>query len=362
MGEIVFARATRADDPDIRRLLRENPLGGRYSVSLEREPSAFAAPFDHDFVLARDRGSGAAIGLYERTVWPVFVNGRIERIPYLGALRVAESHRHRVAILRAGYASLRSEFEAAGDYPVALTSITADNAPATRILTAGLRGLPVYQPLAPFSTFVMRPVRRPRDPAVVRAADSDLPEIADFLARQNARYQFAPAWTADILHGLAAFGLPIGNFLIVRAGGRIAGCIALWDMSNHRQSVIRGYPALVGAVRPLANRVGALFGWPDLPPVGAPIRQVMLSHLGVTDDAPAVFEALLDAALGEAARVGHGAAILGMASDRALVAGVRKRRRAIEYRTMLYLVFWPGSEKIAAGIEGSLPHPDIGLL
>ena len=64
-----------------------------------------------------------------------------------------------------------------------------------------------------------------------------------------------------------------------------------------------GYPGLIGAVRPLANRVGALFGWPDLPPVGSPIRQVMLSHLAVADDSPEVFAALLDAALSEAARV-----------------------------------------------------------
>ena len=362
MADIVFARATRADDPDIRRLLRENPLGGRYSLSLEREPNAFVAPFDHDFVLARDTGSGEAIGLYERSVWPAFVNGQVERVPYLGALRVAESHRHRIAILRAGYASLRGEFADTGDYPVALTSITTDNAPATRILTAGLRGLPVYRPLAPFSTFVMRPVARPRDKVVVRAVDGDFPEIADFLARQNARYQFAPAWTGAMLHDLDAFGLPIGNFLLVRAGGRIAGCIALWDTSGHRQSVIRGYPGFVGAVRPLANRVGALFGWPDLPPVGSPIRQVMLSHLAIADEAPEVCDALLDAALSEAARQGHGAAILGMAAERGLAASVRKRRGAIEYRTMLYLVFWPGSEKSAAAIEGSLPHPDIGLL
>ena len=359
MAGIIFSRATPADDPDIRRLLRENPLGGRYSLSLEREPSAFAAPFDHAFVLARDQGQ--AIGLYERTAWPAFVDGRVERVPYLGALRVAESHRHRIAILRAGYASLRDEFAGAGDFPVALTSITVDNSPAVRILTAGLRGLPIYRPLAQFSTFAIRP-RRVAGTAAIKATEADLADIAAFLAEQNRRFQFAVAWTDERLRGLDQYGLRPENMLIVRRGQKIIGCIALWDVGGHRQSVMRRYPRAIGAVRPLVNHAAAMFGWPELPPIGAPIRQVMLSHLAVENDAPDVFADVLNAALGEAARQGYGAAILGMAAARNLAEIVRKRYRAIEYRTALYAVYWPGEEKSAAGLAGSPPHPDIALL
>ena len=43
MGSIDFRLATVTDDPDLRRLLRENPMQGEISVSLEREPDLFMA-------------------------------------------------------------------------------------------------------------------------------------------------------------------------------------------------------------------------------------------------------------------------------------------------------------------------------
>ena len=39
-GDVTFSVAGPADEPDVRRLLRENPLGGRFEISLEREPDA----------------------------------------------------------------------------------------------------------------------------------------------------------------------------------------------------------------------------------------------------------------------------------------------------------------------------------
>ena len=41
-GRLPFALATPADDADIRRLLRENPMPGQITLTLEREPDYFA--------------------------------------------------------------------------------------------------------------------------------------------------------------------------------------------------------------------------------------------------------------------------------------------------------------------------------
>ncbi len=46
-GNLVFAVAGRDDDGDIRRLLRENAIGGWIRLSLEREPDAFGADCGH---------------------------------------------------------------------------------------------------------------------------------------------------------------------------------------------------------------------------------------------------------------------------------------------------------------------------
>jgi len=57
-----FELATPADDAEVRRLLRENPMPGRVSISLEREPDAgLAAEVEsdvHHTVVARDPATG----------------------------------------------------------------------------------------------------------------------------------------------------------------------------------------------------------------------------------------------------------------------------------------------------------------
>ncbi len=94
---VSFHLATVADEADIRRLLRENPIGGRYAISVEREPNGLAGTALPDerktIILARD-SAGTAVGLCERIVRPAFVDGERCLLPYLGTLRVAASHRN----------------------------------------------------------------------------------------------------------------------------------------------------------------------------------------------------------------------------------------------------------------------------
>src|SRR5215471_18259270 len=91
-GGYEFSVAGRDDDADIRRLLRENPTPGSFSLSFEREPSAF----DDDgpralrqcFIVARDRRTSEAIGVCNRVVREAYVDGKVHKLPYLGALRI----------------------------------------------------------------------------------------------------------------------------------------------------------------------------------------------------------------------------------------------------------------------------------
>ena len=79
-GRFAFALASREDDPEIRRLLRENALPGEVSLSFEREPdAALAASIGgdvHQTLVARDRATGQIVGLAARSVRGMFVNGR----------------------------------------------------------------------------------------------------------------------------------------------------------------------------------------------------------------------------------------------------------------------------------------------
>lgn len=348
-GGVTFAVAGPADEADIRRLLRDNPLGGRYGLSLEREPDAFAGHAG-TYILARYHGE--AIGLCERVVHPVFVDGQERRLPYLGALRVAPSHRHRLPVLRGGFAALRG-LERPDELPFALTAITADNTPAHRLLTAGLPGLPLYQPLTDYATLALRP-RRMALAADIAAADAtDLPELAAFLHRVNAGHPFAPVWKEKDLRNLGA-----EHLLISRGTAGIRGCLAVWDQRAVRQVVVRRYPPLLGRLRPLVNLAAPLIGLPRLPAPGEAIRQAILSAVAVEKDDPAVLLALVAAALDQAARRGLEAVLFGCAAAHPWREVLRRRYRALEYRTTLFLVHWPEAVPVPSG----LPRPDPGLL
>ncbi len=364
--DLVFSLATESDEPDLRRLLRENRLGGRYQITLEREPNAFRADFEQakfqGFVIARMRETGEPVGLCEKVVWPAHVNGKPDLLPYIGALRVSEKYRNRIAVLKGGFEALRLLAHFEGELPYALTSITSDNAVARRILTANLPGLPAYHPVGDFSTFAMRTKRVVIDNAIVSATDGDLAEIAEFLNRNNAAYQFSLVWTEASLRNLLAFGLKPEHFLLHRTAGKLRGCLAVWDQRANRQTVLRAYPPFLSRLRPLANLVGPLAGLPKLPKIGAAINQAMLSHLAVEGDNPQICQSLLAAGLSQAKARGFDVASIGFATARSLRDTLLDHTRAIEYRTSLYLAHWSDGADAVARLTTATSHPEMALL
>jgi hypothetical protein len=363
-GNLRFAVADREDDADIRRLLRENPLGGWIRLSLEREPDAFAADFglsrSHAFIVARDRDSGEAVGVCERSVRDAFVDGKVRRLPYLGALRVAPAYRHRIRVLQGGFAAIRALLNEPGDLPFALTSITADNDAARRVLCAGLPGLPTYRPVGELSTFAIRTADKATPPGIEQATPNDLTAIAVLLQRTYRPYQFAPVWhAADLGQLIARGGLRAEDFLIVRRGPGVRACLAVWDQRVAKQTVIRGYAPWLRRLRPLINLAAPPTSMPTLPAVGAPLRQVYLSHVAVEDDATDVFRSLLAAGLVMAHRRGFDLALTGFASEHPFVT-LLKTRRASLYRSLLHLVHWPDSPPPSIPLH--LPHPEIAVM
>jgi hypothetical protein len=358
----VFAVATREDDADIRRLLRENPLGGWIRLSREREPDAFAVDFglnqSHGLIIARERATGEAIGICERSVRDAFVDGEVRHLPYLGSLRVAPTHRHRIRVLRGGFAAVRSLLGQRSELPFALTAITANNAAAQRVLCAGLPGLPRYVPAGTLATFALRTTLGAAPPEVEQAMPDDLPAIAVLLQRSYRCFQFAPVWTASDLKWLVATGgLRCEDFLVIRRGQGVRACLAVWDHSRVRQTVVRGYSRWLGRLRPLVNLLAPLAGMPQLPRVGSPLHQVYLSHVAVEGDDPADFHSLLDAGLTRARRRGFEVALTGFASEHP-IAAILQRRRAAVYRSLLYTVHWDDG----AAPTPRLPHVEIAVL
>lgn len=358
--DVTYHVATAADEADIRRLLRENPIGGRYVMSLEREPNGLAGtglPEERKtIILARDGRTGVAVGLCERITRPAFFKGKRCLLPYLGALRIAASHRHRIAILKGGFRAVHEHAMQSDEVPFALTSIAADNTRA-RILTAGIKGLPRYTRISEYKTLVLLPRRGRVDGRIRRTSDGDMPRIAAFLQAELSRYQFAPVWDEVALQLIGS-----AQILVYQTNDAVEGCVAVWNQSSFKQTVARGYPPLIAVTRPLINAIAPLTGKPRLPAIGQSLPLVYLSAFAASSHRPEAAIALVGAARDLAAQRGAGAAVLGMDSRHPCGHVIRKTFPAIEYRTELFCVDINGCGEVPVYPGNRLTMPDVGLM
>jgi hypothetical protein len=366
----VVGLATRADEPEVRRLLRENPMAGAVRVSLEREPDAFVAAAvegrPYHTVVARETASGRLVGMGHRAVMDVYVNGAPARVGYLSQLRVDGAYRGRRRLLARGYDLLAAQ-RGADEEPFDLTSIMADNGPALRLLGAGLPGLPTYRPLGWFVTLVISAWRAPRW-NVGTPAEAGRPEhvgeIAACLDRNGTRYQLARRWPAAALASAERCpGLRPGDFrLAFGSGGGAIGTAALWDQSAFKQVVVRGYSPALARARWWINRGAWLLGAPRLPAPGRALPHAYLSHVAVDGDDTSVFERLLAAVLAEARRRGYAYVVAGFAERHPFLAVVRRRCRVREYGSVLHVVHGADGAHAASILDGRVPHVEVALL
>lgn len=364
-----YELATDADDVEIRRLLRENPMEGSIRVSLETEPShrvAAAVQGDrHQVIVARDEESGRVVGIAGRSLLEGWVNGDAREIGYLSQLRVDRAHRRRALRWTEGAALFRA-LHADRRVPFYVTTILADNLPARRLLERGLPELPVYRRREEIVTLVLPAVRpvRPRGESrpVTPAAASDLAGIVACLERNGRRFNFTPRWTAEhLLSEERTRGLRLEDFHVVRREGRIVGCLALWHQA-FKQAVVRGYDRRLGALRPVWNLLGSLHGRPRLPRPGEALRSAFLSHLAVDDDDETVLLALLHAAHADAVARPIDYLHLGLARRHPAFEAVRARFPAREYVSLLYLVHLAGESEATDAVDDRVAHPEVAIL
>src|SRR5882762_6690628 len=100
-----FVVATRAHEAAIRQLLRDTPMQGQISLSMQREPSFFEAAAiegtEHRTIIAIEADRVIAAGSV--SVRNRFINGQPTRVGYLSGLRLARSCRGRASVIRRGY-------------------------------------------------------------------------------------------------------------------------------------------------------------------------------------------------------------------------------------------------------------------
>ncbi len=345
-----YRLATPADDPNLRRLLRENPFPGRIRVTFEREPNFFlAAPIEGDFhqtALVRETASGELIAMLSRAIREAYLNGQSQPLGYLSQMRVALEYRSLPrTIARTG--QLMEALDQDGRARLYLISIIDDNLPAKRFLTAGFPHLPVLREFARYHTLALY-TRRPRRALTLpgnlrleQGSAARLPQILDCLERHGRRYQLAPRWTsATLCQPEHTPGLRPTDFWLAVDGEQVQGCVAFWDQSAVKQTVIHSYTGWLGRLRPLINALSGLTGLPHLPEPRQPFRFGFASHLAADADDPQVYAALLRQVYNQAVARRDSYLMLGLAERHPFFPLARREYPHIDYPSQLYLAGW----------------------
>jgi hypothetical protein len=363
--------ADTADDPEIRRLLREHALPGEIRLTFEREPDATVASAIegdvHQTMIAREPDNGRIAGIASRAERPVFVNGRASRIGYLGQLRTNVRGPRVTSLLDEGFGFCRA-LHGQGTVSAYLTAIVEHNHVARRLL-CGLRSsaVPAFVRVGTLATLAIprggRRRRHDQGGLEIRAGSIDLiEEIVGCLNRHGRRHQFAPVWTIeDLLSTTRTPGLEPHDFLVATCRGRVVGCAALWDQRGFKQVVVRGYSPQLARWRPLINLAGPMLGIPALPSVGSQLHFAYLSHVAVDDDSAEVIAALVaEARRRLAPDVSH--LVTAFSEGSSLLAGASRVAPHRMYRSVLYLAYWPDGQRLAQSIDNRLPHPEVAIL
>ncbi|MFT3917218.1 MAG: hypothetical protein QM704_24955 [Anaeromyxobacteraceae bacterium] len=350
-----------ADEPELRRILRETPFPGPLSLAFEREPDwRHAAEVEGDrHAVVVGRREGRVVGFAARAVRDAWVDGAPARVGYLGQLRIQPGARGELALLGDGFRRL----EAARDpdeLPFDFTAIVGDNPRARRLLSSGRAGVPTYRPLGELVTLALatRPARGA--PSARACPPERLPEVAAFLDGEARRFQLAPRLDgARLACPARARGLGPGDLLVVEEGGTLAAAGALWDQRAFKQTVVRGHSRAVRLARPLLRWLPGAAAL--LPAVGETLAAGFLAFAHARGDDPSAFGALLDAALDLAHRRGLRVLLLGLAAGHPLLAGARRHRHRAYPSTVFAVYRVEGAARVAA-LDGRPLAPEVALL
>jgi hypothetical protein len=272
--------ATTGDDAALRQFLRSHGMAAWVEMAIEREPSFFAG---RDFggeewaVIAEEETD--IVGMYSAALRPMHVNGRQERLGYLGGLRVSPKYRHRIRYLRQGYASIRALTPAPATLPWWFTVIAADNMAARKLLEAGVPGLPTYHPLGDYVTYALPTSRGEHKAIWRRAGETDVDTLVAFYNARASRFNFTP-----VLDGTLVRRVGVDHFYLFERRGVLQGVAALWDQRSFKQIVAARYRRPIGSLLPMYNLYAKLCRRIPLPHEGRALDHTFVAFLALRDD------------------------------------------------------------------------------
>ncbi len=372
--DFAFELASPTDDPAIRRLLAANPVPGQVTLTYEREPDYFlgCTTMGHfcQVLVARHRPTDQVAAVASRSTRPLFVNGQVEEVGYIGQLRVDEQFRGHWLVSN-GFRFFH-QLHADGRVMGYITTIIEGNLQAQGLLVdKARRHFPVYRQVDRLCTvaIILRKswLRlkgfKPSNLQITRLSPPDLPALMAFLRQHGPAKQFFPAYTEADFSGNSptTLGFQVEDFVLARRQGEIVGVLGLWDQSAYKQTIVRAYHNSLRRWRPLYNLGLRLVGARPLAPPGQPIHFAYASFSCIAQNDPAIFHSLLQVVYNLTVERGYTYLMVGLSTRDPLLA-VAQSYLHLPYYSHLYTVCWPGDESFHHKLDNRIPYVEIAAL
>lgn len=335
MPRFMIERAGAGDSKDLCRLMKQTPMYGSISITLEREPDYFLAAGvqteEPEVYLVRENEREDVVVSFSAGRRLVYVNGVKENIRYLGDLRIHPKYRSGV-LLAKGFKYMKEHIMAPSKY--AQTIVVEDNPQALDLLTSGRAGLPTYFPFGAYQSHMINlgraKTKARSDITVRRANDSDIAPIQTFFDTEAPAKQFYPCYEFSRIVGSSYyFGIQIEDYFLALKHGEIVGITGVWDQKVFKQTRLVSYPWYLSAFRPIYNSINRLIGGHILPRAGSLLNYFYLHTILVRDNVPKIFESLVRAIYNEHANSGFQYFLVGLDRSDPLNESVKSYRKKI---------------------------------
>lgn len=340
-----------------------------FRLSYRRDPDYFhgLAVEGHDcqVVTVRERDTGQIVACGSRALRPVWIDGEETWVGYYGGLRIHPDHRGGTVLAR-GYRHLR-KFHEDGRVKLYTTTILEENEEAIRLLTSARAGLPTYSPMGRYlcQAVVLGGGERKEGAIRIREGREDDGEaIVACLRRNGRRRQFAPVWTLEDFapDSSVTRGLRFEDFLVATGEDRVVGCIARWDQSAFKQTIVEGYGGYMALLRPLWGLVAPWLDYRALPIPGAELPFFFAACPAVDDDDPRIFRALVTAMANRFRRGDYAYFVLGLHERDPLREVLSEFRPSFTYPSRVYVVTWEDGAEALASLDGRVPYLEAAVL
>lgn len=280
-------------------------MRGELVLATQRSPDFFALyrmQKVEPVVYVGDADDGGLMGMCTALLREGWLDGRVQKVGYLGDLRVRFDRSKAFARFFGEYFETLCERTGCSQY---YTSVLASNRAALNALTrrrASRSRQPHYERLWPFTTVSVQLTHRPArttDVEVRSATPADLPAIVARLDEDHRGRAFGYRFDdGELEHRLAHWpGFGLGDVLVARGrGGDVLGVASLWNPAPVKRFEVRAYNGSMRWVKRGYDLAATVLRWPKLPPPGGEFRYAYLSNLSVKGQDPRVFRALLEEA------------------------------------------------------------------